>query len=69
LDVGNLEISVADIQGFLLFHKNDPQSAQEKVGDWLLELRREQSQGPEPRGVNEKADVRKSLLNPIEMTC
>jgi chaperone BCS1 len=68
LDVGNLEISVAAIQGFLLFHKNDPQSALEMVGDWLVELRREQSQGSEPRGVNEKAGVRKSLLNPIGIT-
>jgi chaperone BCS1 len=68
LDVGNLEISVAAIQGFLLFHKNDPQSAQEKVGDWLVELRREQSQGPESRGVNEKADARKPLLNPMGIT-
>jgi hypothetical protein len=38
----SVDITIAAIQGFFLLYKRDPDMAQEKVGEWVRELRRKQ---------------------------
>jgi F420-0:gamma-glutamyl ligase len=37
-----IEVSLATIQGYLLVHKRDPIMAQQKVGEWIEEMRAKQ---------------------------
>lgn len=38
----NINVSIAAIQGFLLLYKRDRAMAQEKVGEWVEQLREKQ---------------------------
>jgi F420-0:gamma-glutamyl ligase len=41
-----IEVSLATIQGYLLVHKRDPIMAQQKVGEWIEEIRVKQAGVP-----------------------